>query len=501
VTDDNSNPVAGVVVTFTADRDASVSPTTVPTDERGIAQVTSWTLGRTADTRYTLSARLPNGNPVTFTADAKAGAAGRLEIVVQPSGTAQSGATFDRQPSVQILDQLGNPARQAGVTVNATLSSGPSGTLQATPATTDGNGRATFNNLKLTGLVGSYTVSFSAAGIAGVTSSPIALAAGPASRLSVARQPSAAARSRVPFAAQPLLQIEDERGNPVPRPGVPVTASLASGDGALQGTTVITTDGSGQASYSDLMIVGRPGARTLRFTSDDPTAQVVTEPIVLPAVATIAIVGQPPASATVGTVLQTPVTWTLTDQDGQAVADAPVTLSPTPGNTVDPNETSSDGSGLVRLQTWALSQTAGEHRVVLQTPDGGSSTVTIVATPGPVARMMGISGDGQSAAVGSALPEPLVVRVVDQFGNGVGGVTVEWRTCDGSGDFDAITDLDGFAGAVQETGADPGTFCVMASSAAPAGSPVLFSFTATPSQGSAGGEDSTGTAVRSSTQP
>ena len=87
VTDDDGNPVPGVVVSFTADRDASVSPTTIPTDQRGIAQVTSWTLGRTADTRYTLSARLPNGNPVTFTADAKAGAAGRLEIVVQPSST------------------------------------------------------------------------------------------------------------------------------------------------------------------------------------------------------------------------------------------------------------------------------------------------------------------------------------------------------------------------------------------------------------------------------
>jgi hypothetical protein len=115
--------------------------------------------------------------------------------------------------------------------------------------------------------------------------------------------------------------------------------------------------------------------------------------------------------------------------------------------------------------------------------------------------MMGISGDGQSAAVGSTLPEPLVVRVVDQFGNGVGGVTVEWRTCDGSGDLDATTDPDGFVGAVQETGADEGTFCVKASSDGLTGSPVLFSFTATPSQGSAGGGDSAGAAVRSPSQP
>jgi hypothetical protein len=169
---------------------------------------------------------------------------------------------------------------------------------------------------------------------------------------------------------------------------------------------------------------------------------------------------------------------------------------------VDPNETSSDGSGLVRLQTWALSRTAGEHRVVLEAPGAGTSSVTIVATPGPATRMIGISGDGQSAAVGSTLPAPLVVRVVDQFGNGVSGVTIEWRTCDGSGDFNASTNLDGYASAVQETGPDPGTFCVQASSDGLEGSPVLFSFTATPSQGSeGGGGEPAGAAIRDASKP
>jgi hypothetical protein len=71
-------------------------------------------------------------------------------------------------------------------------------------------------------------------------------------------------------------------------------------------------------------------------------------------------------------------------------------------------------------------------------------------------------------------------------------VTVEWRTCDGAGDFDASTDPDGFAAAIQQTGPDEGTFCVQASSDGLAGSPVLFSFTATPSQGSTGGPQPAG---------
>ena len=79
-------------------------------------------------------------------------------------------------------------------------------------------------------------------------------------------------------------------------------------------------------------------------------------------------------------------------------------------------------------------------------------------------------------------------------------MTVEWRTCDGGGDLDATTDQDGYVAAVQETGADEGTFCVKASSDGLAGSPVLFSFTATPSQGSAGG-DSSGAVLGSPTPP
>jgi len=73
-----------------------------------------------------------------------------------------------------------------------------------------------------------------------------------------------------------------------------------------------------------------------------------------------------------------------------------------------------------------------------------------------------------------------VVRVVDQYGNGVSSVTVEWRTCDGIGDYNPPTDIDGYASAFQSTGPTPGESCAMASSSDLAGSPVQFSYTVTP---------------------
>lgn len=44
-----------------------------------------------------------------------------------------------------------------------------------------------------------------------------------------------------------------------------------------------------------------------------------------------------------------------------------------------------------------------------------------------------VSGNGQSARIGTELPQPLRVRVVDRRGNGVGGVTVEFAVKHGGG--------------------------------------------------------------------
>ncbi|MGH7525627.1 MAG: Ig-like domain-containing protein [Gemmatimonadales bacterium] len=486
VKDDAGNPVPGVTVAFTADRDGSVSPGTVTTDQLGVAQVTSWTLGRTAGVRYSLSARAQSsaGDPVIFSADAKAGAAGRLEIVVQPSATARSGAPLTRQPSIQVEDLLGNPARQAGVPISATLSSGPSGTLQSATATTNASGRATFSGLTLTGLVGDYTLSFSAPDLEGATSSGISLTAAPASRLTLVAQPPSTGRSRVPLSTQPVIQLQDERGNPVAQAGVAVVASVATGGGSLGGATTAVTNGDGLAPFADLAIIGSPGPRTLLFTSASPQAEVVSGRITLPNVATVSLLAPPPETAVVGTRLSNPVSWSLTDAAGQPVADVPATLSPSPGNSVEPLSTSSDGSGTVQLQAWTVSQTAGEQFVDLEVPDAGVSRVAIEAIPGAASRLEKISGDGQSAPVNSELPEPLIVRVVDEFGNGVSGVAIQWRTCEGIGGYDAVTDVGGYASAFQETGPEPGPYCSQASSSVPADAPVQFSFTATPTAGS-----------------
>jgi len=481
VHDESGNPVPGVAIAFEADRDGSVSPSTATTNELGVAQVSSWTLGKSAGVQYSLTARIQStGNdPVVFSATAQAGAAGKLEITVQPSPSAQSGAAFGRQPVIQVADELGNPVSQPGLAITATLLSGPAGTLQHASATTNSSGVATFSELSLSGLVGDYRLSFSGPTLTGVASDPISVAAGPPSRLALTVAPSPAARSRVPFGTQPSIQLQDASGNPVAQAGVEVRASIASGEGTLGGQTTVLTNGEGRADYADLAIVGSPGAHTLLFASTSPASEVVSATITLPSVAAISLLTAPPSTVVVGTRLTTPVSWTLTDAANQPVADAPVVISVSPGGSVEP-VSASDPSGIVQLSSWTVSQTAGSQYVDLEVPGAEVSRVSLEAVPDAAFRLQKTSGDGQSALVNDDLPQPLVVRVVDQYGNGVTGVTVEWRTCDGIGDYNTVTDVDGYASAFQPTGPSPGAFCAMASSSGLADSPVQFSYTVNP---------------------
>lgn len=480
VRDDAGNPVPGVALTFETDRDASVSPRTVITNESGVAQVGSWTLGRFAGVQYSLRARLQSAgiSPVVFSATARAGTAGRLEIKVQPSPTAQSGIAFSRQPAIQVTDQLGNPTAESGLAITATLSSGPGGTLQHASATTGASGLATFSDLSLTGLVGDYILSFSEPTLTGVTSNSISIGVGPPSQLALVRAPSIDARSRVPFGTQPSIQLQDGGGNPVAQAGVEVRAAIGSGENALVGQTNILTNGDGRADYTDLAIVGGPGARTLLFVTSSPASQVLSSAITLPPVATISVLTPPPSPVVVAAHLSTPVSWKLTDATNQPVADAPVEISVSTGGSVEP-VSASDADGIVQLLSWTVSQAAGTQYVELTVPGVSVSRVGIDVIPDAASRLLKHSGDAQSAPVNDELPEPLVVRVVDQYGNGVSGITVEWRTCDGIGDYNTTSDISGYASAFQPTGAAPGDFCAMASSSGLAESPVHFSYNVT----------------------
>jgi adhesin/invasin len=475
VKDAAGNGVPGITVTFEVNRDATVSPETVTTDGNGVAQVTSWTLGIMASGQYTLTARVEGSAlpAVRFTATARAGAAGRLAIATQPSSPTQNGAPFSQQPVIQVTDQDGNPAPQPNVMITATVSSGANGDLQNATANTDVSGKATFSGLTLTGTVGNYTISFSAEGLTGVTSNPIMLTVGAPAKLAVAVAPPTDARSRAVLLPQPVIQVQDAGGNAVAQADIAIAASVA--EGTVSGTSTATTGADGRATFSGLAISGSPGLRTLTFSSGQ--LQAVAATVTLPPVSSIQLQTPAPATAQVGTTLTTVPVWVLTDFAGQPVADAPFTLAASAGGSVIPVSGASGDNGVAQVQSWTLGTAAGDQYVEIRVGTALSSQVHVTATPAAAAKLVKISGDQQSAPPNSALADNLVAQVTDIYGNGVGGVTVQWRACDGSGDFDGVTDANGFSSARQPTGPQPGTYCTRAMSGTLTG--VEFSYTVT----------------------
>jgi hypothetical protein len=91
-----------------------------------------------------------------------------------------------------------------------------------------------------------------------------------------------------------------------------------------------------------------------------------------------------------------------------------------------------------------------------------------------------IAGDEQSGPVSEALPDPLVVRVLDQTDRPVAGVSVTWAA-QGGGSVSpetVVTDAAGVASAVRALGPTAGEQTTTAEVSGLQGSPVTFTSTA-----------------------
>ncbi|PYO69270.1 MAG: hypothetical protein DMD69_03370, partial [Gemmatimonadetes bacterium] len=435
--DQFDNPVAGVAVTFAvAAGGGSVNPTTpVTTGADGIAAVTSWTLGTTAGTNRltaTASGSGITGNPLSFTATGTAGAAARLAMATQPSGTVQSGVIFPQQPVVQLEDASGNPVSQSGTTVTAAIASG-GGTLGGTAtATTNSAGTAVFTNLSIIGTVGPRTLGFSATGFTGVTSATVDVTAGAATQIAVNAGDQQTATTGTAVAVPPSVIVKDASGNPVQ--GVAVTFAEAGGGGSITGANQIT-NASGIATVGSWTLGMTAGTNTLTATAPGLTGSPVTftatgapgAPAHLTKFSGDGLTGQ------VGTTLGTPHTVLVTDANSNPVPNVTVSwAAASGGGSVNPTTSQTDVNGHAStIRT--LGATPGTQTTTAGAAGLTPVTFTITATVAGATQMTLNGGDRQTGVVGSTLPTTLSVRVADQFNNPVAGVQISWSVVDGGG--------------------------------------------------------------------
>ena len=509
VRDAYGNPVGGLAIEFqVTSGGGSVEGGNALTDVQGLARVASWTLG-TSPGPNVLSASVSGLPPVTFVANGVADAPSLMTVFQGDQQSATVGSPVPLPPSVRVADRFGNLLQ--GVPVEFEVASG-SGALQGENAVTDFWGIAAVESWTLGTTAGIQVLVAKVAGVDPVTISARAKAGPPAVFLAHAGEAQTGTVG-APVAVPPAVLVQDGFGNPVP--GIAVTFSEAgwSATGS-QGPGRALVPGEPQSSSGTVAGHGSPSA-THSLTGGDAitdstgvagveswtlgtvagTYQLTSvvsgmgDPLVFTAVAlpdvpwTLEKVEGDGQSVRVGSAVPLLPAVRVTDRYANAVGGVQVVFSVLEGGGVVTGDTAvTDSDGRATPGSWTLGSDPGANSLGAALADVGSVTFVatgLVAVPVAVTR---VSGDGQTAPVGTPVPVNPRVRVTDAEGGGVPLVAVTFSVILGEGSVTGsavLTDDDGRAEVGSWTlGTVAGTNRLQA--AVSGLTPVVFSATGSP---------------------
>ncbi len=421
------NPVAGASVTFAVSSGGgSLTGGSQLTNAAGIATVGSWTLGTVAGPN-TLTVSAPGVTPVAFTATGLAGAAATITKVAGDLQSAIVNTIVPLVPQVRIVDQFGNPV--SGTTVSAVTSGGGS-VVNATPVS-DSAGVASVGGWRLGTLVGANALTVSGTGLAG---SPIAFTAtglvDVASQMVAFAGDGQSALIGSAVSINPAARVSDQYGNAVG--GIPVTFSVNLGGGTVGTPAVVTTDTAGIARSPTWTLGLLAGLNTLGATATGLPAVTFSAQGIASTASSIALNGGDLQTGSVGISLATPYAVVVKDLAGLPVAGVPVSWAvPANSGTIAPAQSTTNINGIATaIRT--LGTVAGPQTATASVGGLSGSPVTFTATalPGAATHLVKQSIDPQTGIVATLVTAP-VVKVADQFGNGVGGVIVSFATTGG----------------------------------------------------------------------
>jgi alpha-tubulin suppressor-like RCC1 family protein len=320
-------------------------------------------------------------------------------------------------PAVLVRDQNGDP--MSGVDVTFTVQTG-GGTITGGTATSGANGVATVGSWTLGTAAGSNTLQGSVTGLTPVTINATGTA-GTATALVLTTPPSPAVPSGGVFAQQPVVQLHDAYGNDRAQAGVPVTVSITSGGGTLNGTLTENTDATGAAVFTNLEIIGTVGPRTLTFTSPGLTSVgsgaidvLVGTPTAIVATTSTILGG------TVGQPVSNRPTVQVTDASGNPVVGVTVTFTVTAGGGSVTGGSSPTGlGGIAQVTSWTLGTVAGSNTLDASVGSLAPVAFEAAAQAGPPAKLAISTAPSTTAPSGSVLAQQPVIRLQDEFGNDV----------------------------------------------------------------------------------
>lgn len=444
VLDARGNPAGGVAVDFDVSAgDGAVAPGSVTSGPGGLAE-TFWTLGPAAGGDHAVDAAVPGSGlgSVSFRANAVAGPPATIDVLAGADQSGPRGRPLPAAVRVRVSDAFGNPVAATPVTFVVT---GGGGSTAPAALQTDGQGVAatiwTLGNalgaqtLRVDAGAASTTVDATAT----VVPAQVIIEAGDDQRAPVDE----------PVPIPPAVRVVDAQANPAP--GVPVTFTVLSGDGAIDVAAAAAAPpaAAGVPARADgdarTVVTGEDGVAALAaWTLGRSAGQNAVEarvsgvpPVVLTATAEpgtpaeVSVVDGDAQTGPVGVALPDPLVVEVRDRFGNPVPGATVSFAVTGGGgSLAATSVVTDGDGRGRV-TWTLGSAEGQQTATAAVA-GSQVTFTATATAAP-GTMTAQAGLGQSATVAQQVATPPAVRVTSAEAVPLAGVAVTFTVTAGGG--------------------------------------------------------------------
>jgi 5-hydroxyisourate hydrolase-like protein (transthyretin family) len=382
-----------------------------------------------------------SGNSTTFAVTNAA--ADSISILTQPSETV-AGAAISGPPVIAVEDQYGNPVE--GETITVSEEGGYSIDAGQLSLETPENGEVTFSDLVINTVDTNYQFRFSVNGVSKLSNkfnvvpgtifsrfyggshsgftmfsdNNKQLGQTP-SRIEIVMQPQESVVGTA-IEGPPEIAVYDATDQPVPNVSITV-----SGVSFGSGTTTLTTDSAGHASFNDL-IIDSEGTYNLTFTTDSfPSVNTTSSDFdVIDALATMSMDVQPQQS-TAGQSIAGPPTVLLENSIGMPVEGVDITVYINQYSIVSGSMTvQTDASGLAVFDDLVINEAADNYQLIFEADYSGVQNITsgsFNVIPAAANDISVLTQPGETFE-GATVEGPPVAMVTDQFGNAVSGVEV-----------------------------------------------------------------------------
>jgi hypothetical protein len=257
--------------------------------------------------------------------------------------------------------------------------------------------------------------------------------------------------------------VRNSRGDVLSEP----SPAFASGD---QNVATVTATG----------LVTSVAAGTTEITATVGSLSRAAQVSVTPIPAAVRKISGDLQEAGVLTTVEAPLVVQVNDRLGSPIPDVAVRFDVTGGGgSLSTSEATTDAGGQAST-VLTLGSMAGPVHLVTASVVGRSTTnaeFTVTGLPGPPVGLELVAGDQQRQPVETALPEDLVVKVTDDYGNGVPDQMVTFAVTAGGGSVNpasAMTDANGEAAATWTLGSALGSQDAQAAAPGLTGSPIAF---------------------------